>query len=240
MCQNTTMRVNGAWIKRYCVLCSKTYNILHSCHNFPAGLRQTARGAPLLWNESNDLIELKNTYHQFSNTRHHKSQNFNISHLVLQLSLCNILKPGVKSRNEDVVGAMLTGDASTTYEWSTILLPTEAQIIEVLQHYNNVIMSVMAFQITSLTIFYSTIYSRCRSNKASKLCVNGLCAGNSPVTGEFHAQRASNAENVSIWSCHHDVSSLVHHWFRYWLVVSLESIYHYSRFLLENISWNLI
>ena len=23
MCQNTTMRVNGAWIKRYCVLCSK-------------------------------------------------------------------------------------------------------------------------------------------------------------------------------------------------------------------------
>ena len=34
MCQNTTMRVNGAWIKRYCVLCSKTYNTLHSCHNF--------------------------------------------------------------------------------------------------------------------------------------------------------------------------------------------------------------
>ena len=39
-----TMRVNGAWIKRYCVLCSKTYNISHSCHN-PAGSRQAARGA---------------------------------------------------------------------------------------------------------------------------------------------------------------------------------------------------
>ena len=27
MCQNTTMRVNGAWIKRYCVLCkNKKYN----------------------------------------------------------------------------------------------------------------------------------------------------------------------------------------------------------------------
>ena len=36
------MRVNGAWIKRYCVLCSKTYNTLHSCHNFPAGSRQAA------------------------------------------------------------------------------------------------------------------------------------------------------------------------------------------------------
>ena len=29
--------------------------------------------------------------------------------------------------------------------------------------------------------------------------VTGLCAGNSPVTGEFHVQQASNAENVSIW-----------------------------------------
>ena len=30
-----------------------------------------------------------------------------------------------------------------------------------------------------------------------------LCAENSPVTGEFPAQRASNAENVSIWWRHH-------------------------------------
>ena len=44
---------------------------------------------------------------------------------------------------------------------------------------------------------------RRRSNKASKLCVTGLCVGNSPVTGEFHAQMASNAENVSIWWRHH-------------------------------------
>ena len=45
MCQNTTMRVNTAWIKRYCHLCSKIYNTLYSCHNFPAGSRQAARGA---------------------------------------------------------------------------------------------------------------------------------------------------------------------------------------------------
>ena len=40
-------------------------------------------------------------------------------------------------------------------------------------------------------------------------------AGNSPVTGEFPAQRASNAENVSIWWRHHDklcMSSLVDVW----------------------------
>ena len=42
-----------------------------------------------------------------------------------------------------------------------------------------------------------------RSKKTSKLRVTGLCAGNSPGTGEFPAQRASYAENVSIWWRHH-------------------------------------
>ena len=43
-----------------------------------------------------------------------------------------------------------------------------------------------------------------RSKKTSKLRVPGLCAGNSPVTGEFPTKRASNAENVFIWWRHHD------------------------------------
>ena len=43
----------------------------------------------------------------------------------------------------------------------------------------------------------------CRSKKTSKLHVTGLCAGNSPGTGEFPAQMASNAENVFIWWRHH-------------------------------------
>ena len=42
-----------------------------------------------------------------------------------------------------------------------------------------------------------------RSKKTSKLRVTGLCAWNSPGTGEFPAQMASNAENVSIWWRHH-------------------------------------
>ena len=41
------------------------------------------------------------------------------------------------------------------------------------------------------------------SKKTSKLRVTGLCAGNSPGTGEFPAKMASNAENVSIWWRHH-------------------------------------
>ena len=41
------------------------------------------------------------------------------------------------------------------------------------------------------------------SMKISKLRVTGLCEGNSPVVGEFPAQRARSAENVSIWWRHH-------------------------------------
>ena len=42
------------------------------------------------------------------------------------------------------------------------------------------------------------------------LRVTGICAGNSPGTGEFPTQRASNAENASIrW--HHHVTMLFQH-----------------------------
>ena len=44
---------------------------------------------------------------------------------------------------------------------------------------------------------------RRRSKKESKLCVAGLCGGNSPVSGEFSEQRTSNGESVTIWWCHH-------------------------------------
>ena len=52
---------------------------------------------------------------------------------------------------------------------------------------------------------------RCRSKKTSKLHITVLHKGNSPVTGEFPAQRASNAENVSIW-WHHHVTVTLRSW----------------------------
>ena len=39
----------------------------------------------------------------------------------------------------------------------------------------------------------------CRPKKISKLRATGLCVRNPPVTVGFPSQRASNAENVSIW-----------------------------------------
>ena len=64
-------------------------------------------------------------------------------------------------------------------------------------------MDAIESQITSLTIVYSTDYSGPVKKKTWKLRVTGFCAGNSPETGEFRAQMASNAENVSIWWRHH-------------------------------------
>ena len=72
-------------------------------------------------------------------------------------------------------------------------------------HFNHVIMSVMASQITSLTIVNSSVYSRRKSKTTPMVRITGLCEGNSPVTGEFPVQRASNAEHASIWWRHHDM-----------------------------------
>ena len=51
---------------------------------------------------------------------------------------------------------------------------------------------------------------RRKSKKTSKLRVTGLCAGNSPGTGEFPTQMARNAENVSIWWRHHTHGLSIH------------------------------
>ena len=70
-------------------------------------------------------------------------------------------------------------------------------------HYDDVIMSVMSQSNHQHHDCSLNRLFRRRSKKTSKLRVIGLCAGNSPITGEFPAQNASNAENVSIWWRHH-------------------------------------
>ena len=53
------------------------------------------------------------------------------------------------------------------------------------------------------------VHHRRKTKKTPKLRVTGLCEGNSPVTGDFPAQGASNTENVSIWLHHHGKISLI-------------------------------
>ena len=82
-------------------------------------------------------------------------------------------------------------------------------------------MNAMASQITNLTNVYSACYSRCISKKTSKLRITGLCEGNSPVAGDFHAHKASNAENVAIWWRHQEDSQLGRYCQYFWKPVGI-------------------
>ena len=84
-------------------------------------------------------------------------------------------------------------------------------------------MGTISSQITSLTIFYS---------KTSKLRVTGLCAVNSPETGEFPAQMASYAENVSIWWRHHGVISILNIEVK-WLEGTEAVVYYYGTQIMD-------
>ena len=68
----------------------------------------------------------------------------------------------------------------------------------------------MVSQITSVSIvcLFNRLFRRI-SKKTSKLRFTGLMGENSPVTAGFPSQRASNAENISIWWRHHDMKALL-------------------------------
>ena len=71
-------------------------------------------------------------------------------------------------------------------------------------HYSDGITNAMTSQITMQPhdCLLNRLFRR-RSKKTSKLRVTDLYWVSSPVTDEFPAQRAINAENVSIWWRHH-------------------------------------
>ena len=85
------------------------------------------------------------------------------------------------------------------------------------RHYNGVIMGAIASQMTSFTIVYLTFYSDPDQRKHQSSASLAFVVGNSPVTGEFPAQMASNAENVSIWWRHHGSAVKGQQW-GWWLV----------------------
>ena len=83
-------------------------------------------------------------------------------------------------------------------------------------HYNGVIISTVASQITSFTIVYSTVSSGAGTREHQSYASLAF-VGNSPVTDEFPTQRASNAENVSMWWRHHVTH--MHHWTSWYLLL---------------------
>ena len=72
---------------------------------------------------------------------------------------------------------------------------------------------------------------RHRSKKTPKLRVTGLSEGNSPGTGEFPAQKASNAENVSISWRHHVAHKVWWSQFMPWCHLTSGHLHDYIRHL---------
>ena len=69
--------------------------------------------------------------------------------------------------------------------------------------YNKVIINAMASQITGISIVCTIVGTGPDQRKHQSSASLAFCAGNSPVTGEFPTQKASNVENISIcWRYH--------------------------------------
>ena len=95
-------------------------------------------------------------------------------------------------------------------------------------HDDDVTMTTLASQITSLTVVYSIAYTgvdqRKHQSSASLAFVR---------PGEFPAQRASNAENVSIWWRHHVTGSCC-------IDVENNRTLHKTQMLLNSWPWIII
>ena len=78
--------------------------------------------------------------------------------------------------------------------------PHSCVFVATVYHYNGVIMSAIASQITSLTIVYSTV-SRRRSKKTRKLPVSGLYEGNLPVSSPHKGPVTRKSFHLMTSSC---------------------------------------
>ena len=82
-----------------------------------------------------------------------------------------------------------------------------------------------------------------RSKKTLNIRFTGLCVGNSPVTGEFPAQMASNVENVSIWWRHHGKHSYLYGNVQYnEISYTYENVYYERKVLFISVysSWRTV
>ena len=115
-------------------------------------------------------------------------------------------------------------------EWSLYSTCTEHPLARcyssstVCDHYSDVIMGTMVSQIVSagLECLFNRLF-RHRSKRTSKLRVTGLCEGNSPGTGKFPSQRASNAK---IKKCFHLMTSSC---VRYKCMCGFKNLFVYMR-----------
>ena len=129
--------------------------------------------------------------------------------LIYYLTLCNLssLALGQVPRNVLPSTVMLMYNMSTSIlhlcMFASWMVLANRLLMQFQWHYIDVIMRQMASQITRLTIVYLTVYSGADQRKYQSAPSLAF------VTYDFPAQRASNAENVSIWWRHHGILRIV-------------------------------
>ena len=102
-------------------------------------------------------------------------------------------------------------------------------------------MSVIASQITGLSIVFSSVCLGADQRKLQSIALLALCEGNPPVTGGFPSQMASNGEDISFWLRHH-VFCFGYSWFTktftHMTVAGVEYIYIYkTQYIYITIYW---
>ena len=84
-----------------------------------------------------------------------------------------------------------------------MILSSKYSMFHEIYHYSDITMSETASQIIGVSMVCSTVCSA-QIKVNMKAPRHWPLQGNSPVTGEFPAQRASNAKTLSIWWRHHE------------------------------------
>ena len=135
---------------------------------------QSPQGEPVAKPGTLLLIILSNPAELFAGCQGNASVCVIVTSQMLLMQHCDVIHA-----HDAVDGARMD---TLLAKWGHVLNATQPLFIA-FYHYSDVIMGAIAFQITSVTIVYSTVYSRRRSKRPSKLRVTGLCAGNSPEAG---------------------------------------------------------
>ena len=145
----------------------------------------------------------------------------------MQLSLPNQLKSDVKSRM-NVVGATLTGNAPTTFDWSTISSPTKVRIILGLAIFINFICNSICntcnYRVIAEChdlfppIILKSVANRMRVHKYLDILFLAICVGNSWKNCGWSHKR---------WRMRSIMSSLLY--FMLWMTKSSTIITHNMR-----------
>ena len=128
-------------------------------------------------------------YRKISNIRRTKSQNLNDAHLVLKSSLPNPLKPCVKSRTkmklEQRLQAMLQLHLSDRQFNCLLRCALDSRLDGIVHLYDAICDTDTTFPF----MIRQWQWSWWRHQMETFLALLAICAGNSPVSGEFPAQR---------------------------------------------------